>query len=458
MKSNFIKIAVIGDPNKGKTSFVSNMAYDDSLKISSKSGETTKKSKHPLIINNEIIYELYDTPGFDNDEEIIDYITLKGSSLDIRSLLREFIHEKRSDNDFSKDIEILEVLVECDIIVYVADSSLEYSDSLTSGLEIMKRLNLPSFLVFNNKSKSNKSIKGWKTIEEKYFLSSLEYNVLESSFNNKLELFNSFLKEIVDNKIAIKLKEAIQTLEKDFDNRLKYSFDELVLSSGKIRDYSLEYNVKVLDKYAKELLHKKKKDDFFKNIKEIEDNFFLSIDRRWGFNSIDKNIEEFKKLSLEEDSYSKIFGISKRKLVLLGIVGGGGVGVAVDAFLPIFGLGTLVGMIGGAAVSTASVLMGITILNKKTYSFGAETTTTLSLKTPSNFLIISKMYYYIEEISKKPHANKDKLDFKVKENLSETLFSDDAIKNINKYISYNNNDNNNKELSEILFNNYKDKK
>ncbi len=39
-----------------------------------KSGETTLSSCHPLKIANEIVYELYDTPGFNNDEELLDYI------------------------------------------------------------------------------------------------------------------------------------------------------------------------------------------------------------------------------------------------------------------------------------------------------------------------------------------------------------------------------------------------
>ena len=69
-----LKIAIVGIPNEGKSSFVSTLAYNDGISVSSNSGETTLSSKHSLKIKSEVVYELYDTPGFDDDEGVLNYI------------------------------------------------------------------------------------------------------------------------------------------------------------------------------------------------------------------------------------------------------------------------------------------------------------------------------------------------------------------------------------------------
>ena len=111
--NNHLKIAIIGDPNKGKSSLVSTLAYDDNVKVSSKSGETSLSKSFPLRIDDEIIYELYDTPGFDNYEVLLDFIDDNEDKYsDFNALLEAFIKEYKNDNDFKKDIEIYKVLLQ----------------------------------------------------------------------------------------------------------------------------------------------------------------------------------------------------------------------------------------------------------------------------------------------------------------------------------------------------------
>jgi small GTP-binding protein len=68
------KFAVVGHPNKGKSSIVSSLALDDSVQISDTPGTTTKKRSFPLTVDGKIIYELFDTPGFQRARKVLAWL------------------------------------------------------------------------------------------------------------------------------------------------------------------------------------------------------------------------------------------------------------------------------------------------------------------------------------------------------------------------------------------------
>ena len=68
------KFAVVGHPNKGKSSIVSSLALDDSVQISDTPGTTTKKRSFPLMVDGKVIYELFDTPGFQRARKVLAWL------------------------------------------------------------------------------------------------------------------------------------------------------------------------------------------------------------------------------------------------------------------------------------------------------------------------------------------------------------------------------------------------
>ncbi len=56
--------AVVGHPNKGKSSIVSTLAHDDSVRIAPESGTTTRCREFPMRVDGVDQYVLVDTPGF----------------------------------------------------------------------------------------------------------------------------------------------------------------------------------------------------------------------------------------------------------------------------------------------------------------------------------------------------------------------------------------------------------
>lgn len=458
---NILKIVVIGDPNKGKSSFVSTLAYDDGVCVSSKSGETKLSSCHPLKIANEIVYELYDTPGFNNDEELLDYIEENENNFkDFYSLIDSFIETYKNNSEFSKDIEICKILIKKPIIIYIADNSLEYNPNYNCQLEIINKFNLSSFLIFNQKENSDKR-SSWINATSKYFISSFEFNVLSSNFNNKINFLTMLEKKIKENKIKEQLHKSIEILNKDFRRRLEFSFANLSDSFYKIINHTSEYKE---GNFLKSDIEKKEK-EFIEKIKNIEKGFYLLIEKEWGFNNLNKDVQYLKDIEIDSSEYTKLFGVSKKVLLLLGsLIGGttgGTLGLSIDtaSLFGSMGIAAVLGTLGGTITGGLGALGITTLVDKKTKGFGKQKITILGpIKLNYRLAILAKMYFFIGLISQRSHANRDTFNFKQSENLMEKLFNKEYRNKIVKILNIKEKEKFIEDLDFILLENYFTKK
>ena len=93
------KFAVVGHPNKGKSSIVSALALDDSVHISNTSGTTTKKRSFPLSVDGKVLYELFDTPGFQRARRVLAWLEKHDVSADKKhEVVQAFINEHKEED------------------------------------------------------------------------------------------------------------------------------------------------------------------------------------------------------------------------------------------------------------------------------------------------------------------------------------------------------------------------
>lgn len=418
MNQNILRIAVTGNPNQGKTSLVANLAYDDSLKISNKSGETQKSAISSLVIDNEIIYELFDTPGFNNAEDIRDFIQ-ESSDKNIITILNKCIEDKKNDKRFALDLEILEVLIESDIILYIVDDS-EYSPASKPSLDIIKSISKPSFLIFNNKKDKHKN-DSWSDVVNEYFLSSYNYNVLTSDINDKVNIFNLFKDYITNKEILDRLEIAINKQNDEYDENVYSSFYYLGESLYEIMNYSKTYKNSIIKAFDENDFEK----DINKDILKIENEFYKNILAVWGFNGIRDNIERnsFDKKIIKNSS---IFGLNK---------------------LSIFSFGAFLSCISFILkFETISLLIAIItvffvfIFNQ--YN-GPGKQTNIKFKFTNNQdknIFFARMYLFILYISKKNYADKKDIIIKKKDYDVSFLFNRNILKELDILFSLNNKD------------------
>jgi small GTP-binding protein len=67
-------LAVVGHPNKGKSSLVSTLAQDDSVAIGTDPGTTLHARAYPMRIDGKLLYTLVDTPGFQRARQVLAWL------------------------------------------------------------------------------------------------------------------------------------------------------------------------------------------------------------------------------------------------------------------------------------------------------------------------------------------------------------------------------------------------
>ena len=65
------EFAIMGHPNEGKSSVLSTLAEDDSVRVSDTPGETRACRSFPVIIDGKELLRFTDTPGFQNPARVL---------------------------------------------------------------------------------------------------------------------------------------------------------------------------------------------------------------------------------------------------------------------------------------------------------------------------------------------------------------------------------------------------
>ena len=71
--------AVVGRPNKGKSSIVATLARDDSVGIEARSGSTREARAFPMRVDGEVLYSLVDTPGIQRARAVLEWLQAHGT-------------------------------------------------------------------------------------------------------------------------------------------------------------------------------------------------------------------------------------------------------------------------------------------------------------------------------------------------------------------------------------------
>lgn len=72
--------AVVGHPNKGKSSVVATLSRNDAIAIALEPGTTRHHQAYPMSVDGQLLYTLVDTPGFQRPRRVLQW--LQAHSLD----------------------------------------------------------------------------------------------------------------------------------------------------------------------------------------------------------------------------------------------------------------------------------------------------------------------------------------------------------------------------------------
>jgi hypothetical protein len=399
------EFAIVGHPNEGKSSVLSTLAEDDSVRISATPGETLVCQQFPVIIDGREIIRFIDTPGFQNPRKVLHRLQrLRDTTPDIIKAFRE---QNVSNPEFKEDCELLLPITGGAGIIYVVDGSRPVRSVDRAEMEILRLTGLPRMAIINSKDPTTDFLDQWKNEFRKCFNIFRIFNAHTANYAQRLELLES-LKNIEQDWQAT-LDTVIEAFKKDWAQRI-------LACAGIITEMlqeTLAYSVvkDIAGSGPEKHLQAEMLKAYEKHIRKIESRGHNKIRNLFKHNIFNYDLPPSS--ILHEDLFSestwKFLGLSRMQQIAVAGIGGAGIAAAIDAAT----FGTSFGMfaaLGGLAGATWAALGGKTMARTRILGIplGAREIQIGPVKN-SQFLyiLLDRSLIYFSHVSNWAHGRRD---------------------------------------------------
>lgn len=354
-----LSFAIVGHPNEGKSSVVSTLAEDDSVRITSIPGETVVCRRFPVIIDRREIIRFIDTPGFQSPLATLAWL----QKHECPGMLKRFIEVHKNDQRFSGESELFTPLLSGAGIIYVIDASRPLRSIDMAEMEILRMTGIPRMAIINNKDETNTYLDIWRNELRKHFNSIRVFNAHMATYAQRIALLESL--KAIDQQWEKTLGTVIQAFKNDWSRRIATLSFFICDMIQEVQRFQASLNFS--DEEQIESLRHKLITDYQKEIARIEKQTHSKIKKLFKHNIFDYALPEqsIAGEDLFEQKTWKVLGLSPLQLAAAGAAAGGGLGIGLDAATAgiTFGVFTLSGallgagsaLIGGKRVSKAVV-------------------------------------------------------------------------------------------------------
>ena len=427
------KFAVVGHPNKGKSSIVSSLAMDDSVQISDTPGTTTKKRSFPLTVDGKVIYELFDTPGFQRARRVLAWLEGHDVSADKKyEVVEQFISAHKEDPKFNDEIELLEPIMDGAGIIYVVDASKPYGEEYEAEMEILRWTGQPSMALINHIDEGDYT-QEWKRALGHYFKIVRTYDPMNISLAQHISILESMaqLKE----EWTESVKSSIQFFEKYYENMLRQSSDSItkaIYSSLSLVE-KLNFNAEKSSKAEKE----KVEESYKEKLRSVETHTQKSIEKIWNHDNLEKEQDHllFEGMDLFSEESASVFGLTRKELLITAATSGAVTGAGIDLIFAghtLFVGGAIGAIAGGVGAYFAfNELSEIKVLGQTLGSKYLEIGPMENRNFP--YILLGRLIYHATKIAKRSHAKRSVADFDMDNTFKEKWLDDELRKSLEKY-------------------------
>jgi len=365
MKPAVPEFAIIGHPNEGKSSVLSTLAEDDSVRVSPIPGETVVCQAFPVRIDGREIIRFIDTPGFQNPRQTLQW--LKEYRGPEEGMLAAFIAAHQGDPAFRDDCELLGPVAAGAGVIFVVDGSRPLRHVDRAEMEILRLTGAPRMAVINCKEEGTGYLDRWLNEFRKHFNAVRLFNSCRANYRQRIDLLESL--KAIDQQVEPVLRAVVEAFQEDWEVRNQRA---AALLANLLQDV-LAYRRTVPcaadeEERRRRELHR----EFLDYVTERERQTQAAIRHLFKHNIF--NLELPPQSILEEDLFSQrtweFLGLSDRQIILAGALGGAALGVGIDAATigTSFGLFSAVGGLIGAgatALKGRELLTGMRLLGMR---------------------------------------------------------------------------------------------
>ncbi len=418
------RFAVVGHPNKGKSSIVATLAADDSVRVAPEPGTTSRSREFPMSVDGQTLYTLVDTPGFQRARRAHAWMRDRLTSADRHAaIVAEFVAEHEGTGRFTDEVELLRPIMDEQQpagILYVVDGSVPYGPEYEAEMEVLRWTGRPSLALINPIGEAD-HVEAWRAALGQYFKIVRVFNAVTAEFDKRLELLRAF-GQLAETWRA-PLERAVMALEKDRGRRQRDAArevagmiaDALTLSvSRKLapEEQAKPHEAELLEKFKGQLRRREKR-----SRDAVEATYdHHGLDRIEGSGAGGKEGEGGEDEALARDLFSQeawlMFGLRRRDLVLAGAGGGAAAGGTLDVAAggSSFFLGAAIGAVVGGTMGWvgAGRLAEVKVINRP---LGGKLLRCGPVKSPNfPFVLLGRTRYHHALVSGRTHAQRGALE------------------------------------------------
>lgn len=351
--------AIVGHPNKGKSSIVATLAEDEAVAISADPGTTRHARGFQMQSDGRVLYELIDTPGFQRPRALLDWLQSKERTASERpAVVREFVAHHEGDSRFRDECELLRPILAGAGILYVVDGAHPYGVEYEAEMEILRWTGQPRMALINMIGPGD-HVDEWRRALNQYFSIVRVFDALRADFGKRLELLRAFreLSE-VDQSWAQSLEQAVDILQKDRKARQRRAATEV--ANLLIEVLAVRESAPCPEGTDQLQLREELTERLRKRIEQREQSARRAVQELYRHRALQMQSSQFDLLTT--DLFSKrsfsVFGLSNAQLSMTGAATGALAGGAIDAavggasLLLGAGIGALAGGLGAIFSST----------------------------------------------------------------------------------------------------------
>lgn len=398
--------ALVGHPNKGKSSLVATLARDASVRVGPEPGTTTHARDFPLRVGGKVLYTLVDTPGFQRARAALDWMKQHETDAGSRpAVVARFVDEHQHDERFRNECELLRPIVAGAGLIYVVDGATPYGSEYDAEMEILRWTGQPGLAVINPIGQP-RFVADWQRALEQFFRVVRVLDVLQAPFDQQIELLQAFgqMRESWRGPV----EEAVVAL---VNHRAQQADDSARVIAELMADALTHREIKDLAKGEDPTRHTAALENTYRSrLRQFERRARSEVEAIYGFDELDR--EEVDMDLLETDLLSHeswlVFGLNKRDLVVAGAAGGAIAGGVIDAALlgASFLAGSVVGGVLGGAFGyfSSDKLADVKVLHQSLGGMRLRCGPTRNLQFP--FVLLSRSLLHHALVEGRTHAQR----------------------------------------------------
>ncbi len=345
------EFAIVGHPNEGKSSVLSTLSEDDSVRISPVPGETTECRTFPVKIDGREIIRFIDTPGFQNPRQTLAW--MRDYTGDDRELLAEFIRVHKDDPAFHDDCVLLEPLEQGAGLIFVVDGSRPLRNIDRAEMEILRLSGRPRMAIINCKEESDRYLDDWQHEFRKHFNSVRLFNANQATYKQRIELLESL--KAIDIDLQEVIETVIQAFVRNWQSRNQQSASLMVallrecLSFRRVKECPPGTD----EEQLKEKIHK----EYTRFVTSRERKTHQQIRKLFKHNLFNVQLPE--QSVLQQDLFSEktweFLGLTQQQLIVAGALGGAALAAGLDVVAGGASLGLFTALGGVLGATTAAI-------------------------------------------------------------------------------------------------------